>query len=102
MPQPLLTSAACTLRAGGLLEEVEGESRGQEATYRARCILVDTEPKVRAHMYSCSHVWLTPACSVVLCPRSASWVADEAACLWRGCEALARTGGLDNCVCLLK
>ena len=48
MPQPLLTSAACTLRAGGLLEEVEGESRGQEATYRARCILVDTEPKVRS------------------------------------------------------
>jgi hypothetical protein len=33
--------------AGGLLEEVEG-GRGQEAAYRARCILVDTEPKVRS------------------------------------------------------
>jgi len=40
-----LANGAHPRNLGGLLEEVEGESRGQEATYRARCILVDTEPK---------------------------------------------------------
>lgn len=50
MSYPPFTPNACTARAGGLLEEVESESRGQEVTYRARCILVDTEPKVRAHV----------------------------------------------------
>jgi hypothetical protein len=80
MPQAPFTPAACMPRAGGLLEEVESDSRGQEATYRARCILVDTEPKVRTHGNSRSRMWLTPAHVCCCCAPSYSVRARRLGC----------------------